>query len=128
MTTVHIGIRVIHFWIRSEFICKFYISVSFSMTKITYVIVPMNLAVVCMLLKYCGTVSQLIIWLILLPCNGISWHEIVFILLGWIKSFAIFWYFLVCGVCVTWPKHFEPRKMPARVGSIVILDALTHCT
>ena len=25
----------------------------------------------------------------------------------WVKSFAIFWYILVCGVYITWPKQFK---------------------
>ena len=45
----------------------------------------------------------------------------------WIKSFAVFWYPLVCSTYITWPKMFKPWKAPSVIGSIVVVGALTRC-
>ena len=47
-------------------------------------------------------------------------------ILEWIKSFAIFWYMLVCGVYITWLEQFKPLWVHAVVGNIVIVGALTQ--
>ena len=54
-----------------------------------------------------------------------------YILLGWVKSLAIFWYMFVCCVCVcvcvcvciiTWPKQFKLWKVPVMFGSIMVVE------
>ena len=48
-------------------------------------------------------------------------------ILGWGKSFAIFWHMLVYDMYITWLKQFKLWKVPTVVGSIVVVGVLTHC-
>ena len=48
-------------------------------------------------------------------------------MLGWVKSFTIFWYVLVCDAYIMWLKQFKSLKVPIVVGSIVLVSALTYC-
>ena len=48
-------------------------------------------------------------------------------LLGWVKSFVIFWFELICCTCISLQKHFKPCWFPAVVGSIMVIGALTLC-
>ena len=45
-------------------------------------------------------------------------------MLGWVKSFAIFYYVLVYGAYTTWPKQFKPWKVDVVIGSIVVVGTL----
>ena len=46
-------------------------------------------------------------------------------MVGWVKSFAIFWlYMLICSMYIIWPKQF---KVLTVVSSIVVIGALTYC-
>ena len=42
---------------------------------------------------------------------------------GCVKSFGMFWYVLVCHMCIVWPKQFKPLTV---VDSIVVVSALTY--
>ena len=41
-------------------------------------------------------------------------------MLEWVKNFALFWYILVSGFYITWPKQFKTWK------GLVVVGILTH--
>ena len=41
-------------------------------------------------------------------------------------SFAIFWYLLLCGTYIMWPKQSKLWKVLSMVGSIVVVGVLTY--
>ena len=45
-----------------------------------------------------------------------------------VKSFAIFWYMLVCGTYIMWPKQFKLWERLDMDGSFMKIGALTHRT
>ena len=49
------------------------------------------------------------------------------LLIGWIKSFTIFWYMLVSSMHIMQPKQFKSQKLSAMIGSIMVVGAVTCC-
>ena len=70
----------------------------------------------------CIKSSQPNIYLIVLT----KFYYLSLVILGWVKSFAIFWNILVCGVYIWWSKQFKPWKILTVVVSIMVDAALTY--
>ena len=56
-----------------------------------------------------------------------SYNIFCSIILVWIKCFAMFWYVLVCSGYFMRSMHIKPWKLPAVLGSIVVVSAMTCC-
>ena len=108
----------------------FYKIISFHSNE--FPLIPMNFQVVEAPLKFLFQYEVKVYWynkvmsrhldIIILLENCSTYNKI----LGWVKSFVIFWYMLVCFYII-WSKLFNPCKVPVVVGSIMIVGARTQC-
>ena len=51
----------------------------------------------------------------------------IYIVLGRVQSFTIFWYVLICDAYITWPKLFKHWWVLMKVSINVVVGALTDC-
>ena len=65
-------------------------------------------------------------WKVLRISPDLSWHY-HFIILDLIKSFAIFWWVLVCSFYIMWPKSFKLWKVITVIDGVMVVGVLTCC-